>query len=73
RLAAGAPMEIDGAQVGAGYSLPTDAAAEAIALFADDGIALEPVYTGKAAAGLVADARAKERGTYLFWFTRPNV
>lgn len=73
RLCMGAPLEIDGGQVGGGYSLPTDAATEAIAMFAEDGVPLEPVYTGKAAAGLVADARAKKRGTYLFWFTRPNV
>jgi D-cysteine desulfhydrase len=41
-------------QVGSGYSLPTDAMVEAIRLFArHEGILLDPVYTGKAAAGLI--------------------
>lgn len=40
--------------VGAGYSLPTDAMVEAVQLFARvEGILLDPVYTGKAAAGLI--------------------
>lgn len=42
-------------QVGAGYSRPTEAMAAAVRLFASrEGILLDPVYTGKAAAGLVA-------------------
>jgi D-cysteine desulfhydrase len=45
-------------QVGGGYSLPTDAMMEAIGLFArHEGILLDPVYTGKAAAGLIALVR----------------
>lgn len=45
-------------QVGPGYSLPTDAMVEAIQLFArSEGILLDPVYTGKAAAGLIAMVR----------------
>jgi len=40
--------------VGPGYSLPTDAMIEAVKLFASlEGILLDPVYTGKAAAGLI--------------------
>lgn len=40
--------------VGAGYSLPTDSMVEAVQLFARlEGILLDPVYTGKAAAGLI--------------------
>jgi D-cysteine desulfhydrase len=40
--------------VGAGYSLPTDSMTEAVKLFARlEGILLDPVYTGKAAAGLI--------------------
>jgi D-cysteine desulfhydrase len=40
--------------VGPGYSLPTDAMVEAVKLFASlEGILLDPVYTGKAAAGLI--------------------
>lgn len=40
--------------VGAGYTLPTDAMVEAVRLFATtEGVLLDPVYTGKAAAGLI--------------------
>lgn len=40
--------------VGPGYSLPTDGMVEAVKLFAGtEGILLDPVYSGKAAAGLV--------------------
>jgi D-cysteine desulfhydrase len=40
--------------VGPGYSLPTEAMAEAVRVFArTEGILLDPVYTGKAAAGLL--------------------
>lgn len=41
-------------KVGGGYSLPTPAMVEAVQLFARHaGILLDPVYTGKAAAGLI--------------------
>lgn len=40
--------------VGPGYSLPTDAMVEAIRMVAElEGVLLDPVYTGKAAAGLI--------------------
>ena len=40
--------------VGPGYSLPTDAMVEAVKLFSgNEAILLDPVYTGKVAAGLV--------------------
>lgn len=40
--------------VGPGYSLPTDSMVEAVKLFAgSEGILLDPVYSGKAAAGLI--------------------
>ncbi len=40
--------------VGPGYSLPTDEMVEAVLLFAQlEGVLLDPVYTGKAAAGLI--------------------
>ena len=45
-------------QVGPGYSLPTVAMGEAVRLFArTEAILLDPVYTGKAAAGLIAMVR----------------
>jgi len=44
--------------VGAGYSLPTDEMTAAIQLFArTEGILLDPVYTGKTAAGLIGLVR----------------
>ena len=40
--------------VGPGYSLPTDSMVEAVKLFArHEAILLDPVYSGKAAAGLI--------------------
>jgi D-cysteine desulfhydrase len=51
------PMEtvvVNDAYVGDGYSLPTDAMVEAVTLFArTEGVLLDPVYTGKAAAGMI--------------------
>ncbi|MBO6540275.1 MAG: pyridoxal-phosphate dependent enzyme [Rhizobiaceae bacterium] len=44
--------------VGRGYGLPSDAGDEAVRLFArTEGIILDPIYTGKAAAGMVAHIR----------------
>jgi len=43
-----------GDYVGPGYSIPTDAMSEAVKLFAQtESILLDPVYSGKAAAGLI--------------------
>ena len=41
-------------QIGAGYGHRTEAAARATALAAEEGLALDPVYTAKAMAGLLA-------------------
>jgi D-cysteine desulfhydrase family pyridoxal phosphate-dependent enzyme len=59
RLGHGAPpdaqTEVDDRFVGAGYGVPTDAAQQAIRRLARaEGIVLDPVYTGKAFAGLLA-------------------
>ena len=44
--------------VGPGYGIPTDAAVEATRLFArTEGVILDPIYTGKAAAGMIAHVR----------------
>lgn len=57
-------------QLGAGYGHPTAAAREAMALFAEDGLTLDLTYTAKAAAGLIAMARAgSKRRRYVFWHT----
>ncbi len=47
--------------VGPGYSLPTDSMVEAVKLFAkNEAILLDPVYSGKAAAGLIDRVRKGE-------------
>ena len=59
--------------VGPGYSIPDERTIEAIRLFADEeGILLDPVYTGKVAAGLIGMVRRGDfgkGGKVLFWHT----
>ena len=44
--------------VGPGYGIPSEAGTEAVRLFArQEGVILDPVYTGKAAAGMIAHLR----------------
>jgi L-cysteate sulfo-lyase len=51
-------VEVDDTQVGAGYGQPTDAMVDAIALLArEEGILLDPVYSGKGFAGLLSLVR----------------
>lgn len=55
-------IAIDEQEIAAGYGVPTEQAIEAIQLCARlEGILLDPVYTGKAMAGLIRRIRA---GTY---------
>lgn len=67
------PIEVDDSQVGDGYERPTEASAEAMTLVArTEGIVLDPVYTAKAMAGLLARVRAgtfRRDETVLFWHT----
>ncbi|MBX5440946.1 MAG: pyridoxal-phosphate dependent enzyme [Solirubrobacteraceae bacterium] len=58
-------------QIGAGYGAFTGAAAEAIALAGRlEGLVFDPVYSGKALAGVVARARAGELdGPVVLWHT----
>ncbi|NWG07861.1 MAG: D-cysteine desulfhydrase family protein [Chloroflexi bacterium] len=57
----------------AGYGVLTDAEREAVKLFAKfEGLLLDPVYTGRAAAGMIDLIRKgffKEDETVLFWHT----
>ena len=59
--------------VGPGYSLPTEEMVEAVRLFARlEGVLLDPVYTGKAAAGLIGLVRRghfKQNAKVLFVHT----
>lgn len=57
------PLQVEDRFVGVGYRQPTREAEEAIALFARlEGIFLDQVYTGKAAAGLIAYCREARFG-----------
>lgn len=56
---ASADVRIDSRYVGPGYGVVTDGGIEAIGLFArTEGIVLDPVYTGKAAAALIDGIRS---------------
>jgi 1-aminocyclopropane-1-carboxylate deaminase/D-cysteine desulfhydrase-like pyridoxal-dependent ACC family enzyme len=73
----GAGVEVDDRFVGAGYSEATDESAEAIALAAQTEVLfLDPTYTGKAMAALIARLRRGEfsaERTVLFWHTGGQV
>lgn len=57
-------IAIDDGFVGPGYGQPDERTVEAIELFArTEGIVLDPVYTGKAAAGLIDQCRSGRVGT----------
>jgi L-cysteate sulfo-lyase len=66
-------VQINDEYLGAGYGVLTGAEREAIHLVArTEGILLDPVYTGKAMAGLMGMIRKKEIGAgerVLFWHT----
>ena len=51
-------IDVAADQLGEGYGLPTDAMIEAVRLMArTEGLILDPVYGGKAFAGVLAAAR----------------
>lgn len=64
---------VDDNFIGDGYAVPTSESEEAAKLFAEtEGILLDPVYTSKAAAGLIAycrQQRFKQTDRVLFWHT----
>jgi D-cysteine desulfhydrase len=66
-------MSIRDGYIGKAYGVPTDGGKEAILLTArTEGIILDPVYTGKAMAGLIDLARKGEIGKdrpVVFWHT----
>jgi D-cysteine desulfhydrase len=68
-----AELNVDDAFIGEGYAVPTNESREAFQLFADtEGILLDPVYSAKAAAGLIAysrEGRFRETDRVLFWHT----
>jgi len=66
-------VHIDHTRFGAGYGKPTPECLEAIRAAARlEGLILDPVYTGKALAGLIGwarEGRFTDRHTVLFWHT----
>ena len=74
---ADARVEVDDRFVGGGYGVPTDDSGAAIDLLArSEAIFLDPTYTAKAMAGLIARLRAgefREDQTVLFWHTGGQV
>jgi L-cysteate sulfo-lyase len=64
---------VDDSFIGDGYAIPTAESIEASKLFADtEGILLDPVYSSKAAAGLLAycrEGKFKPTEKVLFWHT----
>jgi len=77
RLSRGTAIEVDDRFVGDGYGIPTDASREAIDLLArTEAIFLDPTYTAKAMACLIASVRQQrfvEGQTVLFWHTGGQV
>jgi 1-aminocyclopropane-1-carboxylate deaminase/D-cysteine desulfhydrase-like pyridoxal-dependent ACC family enzyme len=77
KLSKGTAVEVDDRFVGDGYGIPTDESREAIELAArTEAIFLDPTYTAKAMAGLIANVRQqkfKENQTVLFWHTGGQV
>ena len=73
----GVDVDVDDRFVGGGYGVPTDASREAIDLLArTEAIFLDPTYTAKAMAGLLARVRTgefNERQDVLFWHTGGQV
>jgi D-cysteine desulfhydrase family pyridoxal phosphate-dependent enzyme len=76
-LARGTAVEVDDRFVGDGYGIPTSESREALQLAArSEAIFLDPTYTAKAMAGLIAYVRQqkfKECQTVLFWHTGGQV
>lgn len=70
---AGHDIQVNADYTGAGYGVMGEAEKEAVQLFArTEGILLDPVYTGRAAAGLIDLIRSgffSRTQTVLFWHT----
>ena len=77
KLSRGTAIEVDDRFVGDGYGIPTDESRDALKLAArTEAIFLDPTYTAKAMAGLIAYVRQqkfKDNQTVLFWHTGGQV
>lgn len=66
-------LSIDGAELGAGYGLPTPAGLSAIDLFQREGaLTLDTTYSAKAAAGFLRRAQQASKAPLLFWSTKSS-
>lgn len=64
------PVRIVRSQLGRGYGVPSAQSIAAVEVLRSEGVASEPVYTGKAFAALLADAARHQLGQrVLFWST----
>ena len=63
------PLTIVRDQLGPGYGWPTEASLAACRTLSDHGHRIEPVYTGKAIAAVMAGAVPSGLATVLFWNT----
>jgi 1-aminocyclopropane-1-carboxylate deaminase/D-cysteine desulfhydrase-like pyridoxal-dependent ACC family enzyme len=76
-LTRGTAIEVDDRFVGRGYGIPSDASTEALELTArTEAVFLDPTYTAKAMAGLIAYVREQTfvaGQTVLFWHTGGQV
>jgi D-cysteine desulfhydrase len=63
-------LAFDRAHAGAGYAIASPEALSACEALEAEGLSLEPIYTGKAMAALLADARAHQAKRVLFWHTK---
>jgi len=73
QLAGGTAIEVDDGFVGGGYGIPSDESREALQLAArTEALFLDPTYTAKAMAGLIAYVRQQKftaDQSVLFWHT----
>jgi 1-aminocyclopropane-1-carboxylate deaminase/D-cysteine desulfhydrase-like pyridoxal-dependent ACC family enzyme len=76
-LDGGTAIEVDDRFVGGGYGIPSDESSEAVQLVArTEAIFLDPTYTAKAMAGLIAYVRKGEfieNQSVVFWHTGGQV
>ena len=64
------PPRVEDGFVGAGYGIPSEAGERALALLArEEGVVLDPVYTAKAMAGMLAILPSLPLGPVVFWHT----
>lgn len=72
-----ARVTVDAERIGEGYGHATRAGDEATTLARTQGLTLDPTYTAKSFAGLLAERDVRERGgersTLLFWHTLSSV